>query len=164
MWDLSRPGLEPVCPALAGGFSTTAPPGKPGPEVLKRREIRGTKTQSAGRAFWPTSEESSRLRSLCLLTSPASRPSTPARMPWGPPRGSCLPTQLCPQGSPRGGLPHEALTAFIHSFIRAFDLALIPPSTGCISNKKVLPAAQNGPSPATMPIFLRLSGLCSEAS
>ena len=29
MWDLPRPGLEPVCPALAGWFSTTAPPGKP---------------------------------------------------------------------------------------------------------------------------------------
>ena len=28
-WDLPRPGLEPVCPALAGRFSTTAPPGKP---------------------------------------------------------------------------------------------------------------------------------------
>ena len=29
MWDLTRPGLEPVSPALAGRFSTTAPPGKP---------------------------------------------------------------------------------------------------------------------------------------
>ena len=29
MWYLPRPGLEPVSPALAGGFSTTAPPGKP---------------------------------------------------------------------------------------------------------------------------------------
>ena len=29
MWDLPRPGLEPVSPALAGKFSTTAPPGKP---------------------------------------------------------------------------------------------------------------------------------------
>ena len=29
MWDLPRPRLEPVSPALAGGFSTTAPPGKP---------------------------------------------------------------------------------------------------------------------------------------
>ena len=29
MWDLPRPGLEPVSPALAGGISTTAPPGKP---------------------------------------------------------------------------------------------------------------------------------------
>ena len=30
MWDLPRPGLEPVAPALAGRFSTTAPPEKPG--------------------------------------------------------------------------------------------------------------------------------------
>ena len=29
MWDPPRPGLEPVSPALAGKFSTTAPPGKP---------------------------------------------------------------------------------------------------------------------------------------
>ena len=29
MWDLPGPGLEPVFPASAGGFSTTAPPGKP---------------------------------------------------------------------------------------------------------------------------------------
>ena len=29
MWDLPGPGLEPASPALAGGFLTTAPPGKP---------------------------------------------------------------------------------------------------------------------------------------
>ena len=29
MWDLPRPGLEPVSPALAGRLSTTVPPGKP---------------------------------------------------------------------------------------------------------------------------------------
>ena len=29
MWDLPRPGLEPVSPALAGRFLTTGPPGKP---------------------------------------------------------------------------------------------------------------------------------------
>ena len=29
MWDLPGPGLEPVSPALAGGFSTTAAPGRP---------------------------------------------------------------------------------------------------------------------------------------
>ena len=34
MWDLPRPGLEPVSPALAGGFSTTAPPGKPLKNIL----------------------------------------------------------------------------------------------------------------------------------
>ena len=35
MWDLPRPGLEPVSPALAGRFSTTAPPGKPSAIILK---------------------------------------------------------------------------------------------------------------------------------
>ena len=29
MWDLPGSGLEPVSPALAGGFFTTEPPGKP---------------------------------------------------------------------------------------------------------------------------------------
>ena len=28
MWDLPGPGLEPMFPALAGGFLTTVPPGK----------------------------------------------------------------------------------------------------------------------------------------
>ena len=27
-WDLSKPGIKPGCPALAGGFFTTEPPGK----------------------------------------------------------------------------------------------------------------------------------------
>ena len=39
MWDLPRPGLEPVSPALAGGFLTTAPPGKPSHCFLKDRYI-----------------------------------------------------------------------------------------------------------------------------
>ena len=34
MWDLPRPGLEPMSPALAGRFSTTVPPGKPKIHVL----------------------------------------------------------------------------------------------------------------------------------
>ena len=29
MWDLPGAGLKPVSPALAGGFLTTVPPGKP---------------------------------------------------------------------------------------------------------------------------------------
>ena len=33
MWDLPGPGLKPVSPALAGGFLTTAPPGR-SPEIL----------------------------------------------------------------------------------------------------------------------------------
>ena len=35
MWDLPRPGLEPVFPALAGGFLTTVPPGKPSKYLLR---------------------------------------------------------------------------------------------------------------------------------
>ena len=35
MWDPPRPGLEPVSPALAGRFSTTAPPGKPLRSIFK---------------------------------------------------------------------------------------------------------------------------------
>ena len=34
MWDLPGPGLEPMSPALAGGFLTTVPPGKPWVQVL----------------------------------------------------------------------------------------------------------------------------------
>ena len=34
MWDPPRPGLKPVSSALAGRFSTTAPPGKPGRWIL----------------------------------------------------------------------------------------------------------------------------------
>ena len=33
MWDVPRPGLEPVSPALTGRFSTTVSPGKPSIEV-----------------------------------------------------------------------------------------------------------------------------------
>ena len=29
MWDLPGPGIEPMSPALTGGFFTTEPPGKP---------------------------------------------------------------------------------------------------------------------------------------
>ena len=35
MWDPPRPGLEPMSPALAGGLSTTAPPGKPSISFLR---------------------------------------------------------------------------------------------------------------------------------
>ena len=34
MWDIPGPGLEPVSPALAGGFLTTGPPGKSPNKVL----------------------------------------------------------------------------------------------------------------------------------
>ena len=40
MWDLPGPGLEPVSPALAGGFLTTAPPGKSHIQCFKPYHIR----------------------------------------------------------------------------------------------------------------------------
>ena len=33
-WDLPDPGIKPASPALAGGFFTTEPPGKPGKVLL----------------------------------------------------------------------------------------------------------------------------------
>ena len=39
MWDLPRPGLEPVSPALAGRFSTAAPPGKPNLTIFVLHKI-----------------------------------------------------------------------------------------------------------------------------
>ena len=38
MWDLPGPGLEPVSPALTGGFLTTAPPGK-APHVFFKKYL-----------------------------------------------------------------------------------------------------------------------------
>ena len=40
MWDLPRPGLEPMSPALAGRLSTTAPPGKPPQSGFEQDEMR----------------------------------------------------------------------------------------------------------------------------
>ena len=40
MWDLPRPGLEPVSPALAGRLLTTVPPGKPPGLFLMFRSIK----------------------------------------------------------------------------------------------------------------------------
>ena len=39
MWDLPRPGFEPMSPALAGRFPTTAPPGKPLREFFAGRSL-----------------------------------------------------------------------------------------------------------------------------
>ena len=40
MWDLPGPGLEPVSLALAGGFLTTAPPGKHTIALLFIRKVK----------------------------------------------------------------------------------------------------------------------------
>ena len=38
MWDLPGLGIEPMCPASAGGFFNTEPPGKPRTLTLKRKK------------------------------------------------------------------------------------------------------------------------------
>ena len=40
MWNLPGPGIEPVSPALAGGFLTTAPPGKSYIIVFELQDIK----------------------------------------------------------------------------------------------------------------------------
>ena len=67
MWDPPRPGLEPVSPALAGRFSTTAPPGKPYLALLRKsgptpdlwdtiqKAFKGTQPSGSGRASLITS-------------------------------------------------------------------------------------------------------------
>ena len=41
MWDLLRPGIEPISPALAGGCLTIGPQGKPWIILLENRELLG---------------------------------------------------------------------------------------------------------------------------
>ena len=51
VWDLPRPGLEPVSPALAGGLPTTAPPGKPYTSFLLQRTADAPGFSNLGRSF-----------------------------------------------------------------------------------------------------------------
>ena len=76
MWDLPRPGPEPVSPASAGRFSTTAPPGKPAPNILLHRTGAGGGNPIRARTS----------SSNCLWTR--APPRLPAQLPPAP----------CPQG------------------------------------------------------------------
>ena len=50
MWDLPGPGLKPVLPALAGGFLTTAPPGKSLDAILLSRALAIVKASGHSKA------------------------------------------------------------------------------------------------------------------
>ena len=54
MWDLPRPGLEPVSPALAVRFSTTAPPGKPPQEIFLIRVFNSRSPLQPSSKGWVT--------------------------------------------------------------------------------------------------------------
>ena len=75
MWDLPKPGLEPVFLALAGRFSTTAPPGKPLASLFDAGQFTMW-------LFWADVMSSSlRSHPKCLFPDPKSQghllPSTP---------------------------------------------------------------------------------------
>ena len=65
-WDRPRPGLEPVSPALAGRFSTTAPPGKP-PKLSYHERRTHTHMQTASTTNPTTSASTS---TSCYLWPP----------------------------------------------------------------------------------------------
>ena len=71
MWDLPRPGHEPVSPALAGGLSTTVPPGKPHHHYFKKviTSNRRTEPVIVANDYWFTQITllSSPMRTLTLL-------------------------------------------------------------------------------------------------
>ena len=48
MWDLPGPGIEPVSPALVGGFLTTAPPGESLSNCLVVVELIESRSQQGG--------------------------------------------------------------------------------------------------------------------
>ena len=45
MWDLPGPGLKPMSPALADGFLTTVPPGKPSQNNTEKTNTQKQKTK-----------------------------------------------------------------------------------------------------------------------
>ena len=54
MWDLPRPGLEPVSPTLAGRLPTTAPPGKPMSLPISVAKFTSEKTETK---YWKLKSE-----------------------------------------------------------------------------------------------------------
>ena len=62
MWDLPGPGLEPMSLALAGGFLTTVPPGKPLYQIFKE-ELTPNSSQTLPKK--EIEEEETLLNSFC---------------------------------------------------------------------------------------------------
>ena len=71
MWELPRPGIEPVSPALAGRFFTTEPPGKPLPQVFKIKLLKEIQALTGGNkeGDWRNKEDGFREGSSELNTA-----------------------------------------------------------------------------------------------
>ena len=71
MWDLPRPGLEPVSPASAGRLSTTAPPGKPNKFIylFKKKNQPANSGDTGSSPGLPRSYMPQEQLSLCATTT-----------------------------------------------------------------------------------------------
>ena len=124
MWDLPKPGLEPASPALAGRFSTTAPPGKPkrnswfllgesmcvgegegGGLMLQRRYIVLEKYWWGDTCHTDIMEWSWGRREITRLKDPAA---------WGLARDRCsLPSPILRLGTQKCGQKHNVIAAIL---------------------------------------------------
>ena len=100
MWDLPGPGLEPVSPALAGAFSTTAPPGKPPDGLFASSSI--ISLSPSWSPVW-----SSALHQAVWLT-PLPVFATGSKDVETCPRGLVPATQLSSQGRPQVSVSHTS--------------------------------------------------------
>ena len=95
MWDLPGPGLEPMFPALAGRFLTTAPPGKP---WLNEFFLMSFKKLSGWGTHLQNTLTGTPLIPYCKSVAP------PPAWFWKP-SGGCefrapsFPTHICPQSA-----------------------------------------------------------------
>ena len=94
MCDIPGPGIEPMSPALAGGFLTTVPPGKSPVCLFVGTQFNPNSGQSLGRA-WSSGPE---LSTVCCLITHNLCTHFPRVSHWSghllgtlPPRDSLLP-------------------------------------------------------------------------
>ena len=75
MWDLPGPELEPVSPALAGGFLITEPPGKPLCLLLKSFSIwKPVRPNTSGAGLERKQWMTGAWKPFCLMTKLRTKP------------------------------------------------------------------------------------------
>ena len=109
MWDLPRPGLEPVSPALAGRLSTTAPPGKPLNGNLKSSRLLQILQALLQPHPQKARSESTQSHSKCSLPAVAEMGLTLL--------GGTAPGDWIPQPSPSRSLGSASLAVLVNNQI-----------------------------------------------
>ena len=141
MWDLPRPGLEPVSPALAGGFLTTAPPGKP-PALFNKDHGQETQPAKPITGFCPC---------FLLYATPLHGQALPVRClptptkPWvsrtQDPLLLCLPTTQ-KEDPTSGQAPGLGILPELGARALELNACVMPP--GCATTGKLLPITSLG--------------------